>query len=64
MNVIKNRREKLGLTQKIFAKKLNVSQQAVTKWETGESSPRADKLPEIAKLLGCTIDQLFDEQTA
>ena len=38
---------------------LNVSQQAIAKWESGKSQPRADKLPEIAKVLGCTIDDLY-----
>ncbi len=64
LNPIKTGRERLGLTQEGLAKRLGVSQQAVTKWETGESRPRAEKLPEIARLLGCSVDDLFKEQTA
>ncbi len=64
LNSIKSHRENLGLSQKKLAEKLCVSQQAVTKWETGESRPRAEKLPEIARLLGCSVDDLFKEQTA
>jgi len=33
----------------------------IAKWESGEAMPRADKLPEIAKALDCTIDDLFKE---
>lgn len=64
MNSIKSRRESLGMTQKELAEKLRVSQQAVTKWETGENRPRAEKLPEIARLLGCSVDDLFKDKTA
>ena len=39
---------------------LNVDRSTIAKWETGEAMPRADKLPEIAKILGCTIDDLFE----
>lgn len=64
MKCLKNLREKRGLTQKEIADAMSIDTSTVTKWETGESRPRADKLPEIAKLLGCTIDDLFDEKTA
>ena len=59
MNNIKNLRKKEKLTQIDLAKKLKIGQSTVAMWETGEAMPRADKLPELAKILGCTIDDLF-----
>lgn len=56
---IKELREKAGLTQDTVAKALMLDRSTVAKWETGESKPRADKLPELARILGCTIDELY-----
>lgn len=61
MNMIKVLRDKASLTQEQLAEALEVSQQAVAKWETGEAKPRADKLPEIARILKCEIGDLFLE---
>lgn len=52
-------RKKKGYTQIDLADRLNVSQQTIAAWETGKSSPTADKLPKLAKVLGCRIDDLF-----
>ena len=60
MNLEKIRKAK-KFTQKRLACKLNVSQQSVAKWETGGSLPRAELLPKIAKLLGCTVDELLKD---
>lgn len=40
---------------------LKVSDAAIYQWETGETSPAAKRLPEIAKAYGCKIDDLFKE---
>lgn len=56
---IKHFREKLNMTQETLANKLNVDKSAVTKWETGVAVPKANKLPKIAEVLECTIDELF-----
>lgn len=64
---IKHLREKAGLTQLELALRMNVGQSCIAMWENGENSPRADKLPELARILGCTIDDLYsedDQQTA
>ena len=60
MTKIKILREKAGITQKFLANVLNVTQACVAMWESGEASPRSDKLPKLAKVLGCTVDDLFD----
>lgn len=59
MNNIRVLRRRQNLTQDDVAKELNISQQAIAKWETGAAMPRADKLIELAKVLGCTVDELL-----
>ena len=56
---IKNKRESKGLTQEELGKMIGVNRSTVAMWETGEAMPRADKLPELAKILGCSIDDLY-----
>lgn len=62
MKSIKTRREGIGLTQAQFADSLNVSRATVAMWETEKSYPRADLLPKIAQMLGCTIDDLYADE--
>lgn len=59
MNNLKEVREKANLTQEQLANLINVDRSTITKWETGEASPRSDKLPMLAKVLDCWIDDLF-----
>ena len=54
-------REAHGLNQTEVAEAMGVGQSAVAMWESGTQSPRADKLPMLAKLYNCTIDELFEE---
>ena len=51
-----NLRKQKGLTQEELAGRLNVSFQAVSKWENGASLPDVATLPLIAKAFGCSID--------
>ena len=57
-NIRKLRLEK-KLTQNEIAKQLGVTCQAVSKWENNVSAPDISLLPEIAELLGVSIDALF-----
>ena len=60
MNVMRERRLRGAIpTQREVAKILGVKESAVSKWEGGVSKPRADKLPVLAKLYGCTIEELL-----
>lgn len=62
MNVIgeniKKLRKAKGLTQEELAETLNVTFQAVSKWENG-GSPDLEMLPAIANVFGVTIDELM-----
>ena len=48
-----------NLTQDNLASLIGVARTTVTMWESGAAMPRADKLTELAKVLGCTIDELM-----
>lgn len=48
-----------SMTQEQLAQKLNLTPQAVSKWENGAALPDILLLPELSVLLGATIDELF-----
>lgn len=52
-------RRKSGLSQDELAERLDVSRQAVSKWELGSAVPTADKLVEIADYFGVSLDYLM-----
>ncbi len=58
-SVIMSKRKSLGYTQQTLADKLNVSFQAVSKWENGTNYPEVDMLPMIASVLDTSIDSLL-----
>ena len=53
---LKKLREKFGLSQEELADKLAVSSQAVSKWETGESTPALKTLIAIARMFSVSMD--------
>lgn len=55
------KRVNAGLSQERLANLLKVDRSIVAKWETGKSMPRAELLPKIAKILGCTVDDLLND---
>ena len=57
-------RRRAGYTQEDLAEALNVSRQAVSKWESGQTLPEAATLVLLAGLLDCTLDQLMREELA
>ena len=56
---IKELRKKKDMTQERLAEYLNVSFQAVSKWETGAASPDLSMIVPLARLLGVSTDELF-----
>lgn len=57
---IKENRLRCNLTQEHLAEQLNVTAQAVSKWESNASMPDIMLLPELSSIFGITIDDLFD----
>jgi len=55
-------RKSKGFTQEEFAQKLNVSRQAVAKWEAGQAYPDIANLIQISNLMNVTVDYLVRDQ--
>lgn len=52
-------RERAKLSKVEVAHRLGVDLSTVCHWESGAAMPRADKLPVLADMFGCSIDALF-----
>ncbi|MDR0863109.1 MAG: helix-turn-helix domain-containing protein [Oscillospiraceae bacterium] len=53
-----------GFSQEELGAKLNVTRQTVSKWELGQTTPEMDKLIEMAKLFGISVDELVGVESA
>ena len=53
-------RNKKGLSQIAAAEALNVSRQAISRWETGASAPSTENLIELSRLYGVSMDELVN----
>lgn len=54
-------RKKSGMSQEELAEKMNVSRQAVSKWEGAQSIPDLDKILQLSELYGVTTDFLLKD---
>lgn len=54
-------RKAQNLSQEQLAEKLNVSRQAVAKWEAGASYPEMEKIMQLCRVLDCSLDDLVDD---
>lgn len=63
-NNLKIYRRESGLTQEQVAEKLNVSRQAVAKWENGDTLPDIESCIALADLYGTTVDILVRNLSA
>ncbi len=57
---IRSNRLRCNMTQERLAETLNVTAQAVSKWENGASYPDIMLLPQLSAVLGITVDALFE----
>ncbi|MBR7042312.1 MAG: helix-turn-helix domain-containing protein [Bacilli bacterium] len=55
-------RKENNITQEQLADKLNVSRQAVSKWESGTAYPDTEKLIQISKLFKVSLDDLINDK--
>ena len=58
---LKRIRSKFGLSQEQLAEIMNVSRQAITKWENDNGLPDVSNLKELSKVFGLTVDYLLDD---
>ena len=54
-------RKQSGLSQEELAEKLEVSRQAVSRWEVGSAQPDASNVLQLSKLFGVTADYLLND---
>ena len=59
---IKNKRKELNLTQEYLAKELNISRQAVSKWEKEISEPSMENLVKLSEIFGVDIGYFKNEE--
>ena len=55
-------RQRAGMSQDALAERLNVSRQAVSRWERDETMPETDKVVALADLFGVTTDYLLRQR--
>ncbi len=56
---IRKKREEKGFSQNYLANALNVTRQAISKWETGENAPEISQIVALSNLLDVTTDWLL-----
>lgn len=61
---IRELRKQRKMTQEELAVKLNVSNQAVSKWESGSCYPDMAQIPVLANFFGVSLDELFNYDVA
>ena len=57
-------RRKSGLSQEQLAEKIGVSRQAISKWESGTSTPELETLLALSDCFSITLDELVKDETA
>ena len=62
MNVYKEQRKKLNLTQAELAQRLFIDQTTVSKWELGKAIPDQKMLPKLATLFNVSVDYLLGRE--
>ena len=57
--ILKNLRERNNLTQDQMAERINVTRQAVSRWETGQTQPNPEMLKVLSREFGVSINTLL-----
>ena len=52
-------RKRAGMSQEKLANELNISRQAVSRWETGEAVPDTEKVIQLSRIFHVTTDYLL-----
>lgn len=54
-------REEIGLSQTELARKMNVTQQCISSWQTGRTIPKPYQMKMLSEILSVSINELFSE---
>lgn len=63
-NKIKEMREFRNMNQQELAERLNITKQAVSRYENGQRKANQDVLFELSKIFGCNINDFFPKNDA
>lgn len=58
-DILRNLREKNSLTQEQMAERINVTRQAISRWETGKTQPNPELLKVLSSEFGVSINTLL-----
>lgn len=61
---IYNLRKKRGFSQEVLAEKIKVSRQTISNWEVGETTPNAEQLVLLSKVLEVSVDFLLGNENS
>ncbi len=59
---LKEIRKRFELSQEQLAEIMNISRQAITKWENDGGLPDINNLQELSKIFGITVDYLLNDK--
>lgn len=59
---IKAIRRRAGIKQCELARELHVGQSTISQWESGETAPHSYRIPDLARALGCGIEELYRKE--
>ena len=59
---IREQRKNAGMSQEKVAELLQISRQAVAKWEANKSAPSTENLIKLAQIFGTTVKSLMDNE--
>ncbi|SMO91056.1 helix-turn-helix transcriptional regulator [Melghirimyces algeriensis] len=58
--IARKREEGIKITQAEIAEKMGVSPQQMSAWVTGKKVPRLETAFELAHIIGCKVDELYE----
>ncbi|MDI9413380.1 MAG: XRE family transcriptional regulator [Bacillota bacterium] len=58
---IRKQRQNKKWSQKDLAQKLNLTQQAIARWEGSKTNPDSEMLIQLSKLFNCSVDYLLGQ---
>lgn len=58
--LIKTKRKEKNMTQEVLARRLNVTEKAISRWETGRGTPDISLLIPLSKELDLNVSELFN----
>ena len=61
---LRDLREKMGLSQRAVAQRLDVSPSIISSYETGERTPSTENLLALSYLYHCSTDYLLGKESA